>query len=58
MADIIIITVLAIAVFFIVRSELKKLKRGQCSGGCAGCTGSSGSCAGCAGTSVQKKEHV
>lgn len=58
MADIIIIAVLAIAVFFIVRGELKKLKRGQCSGGCAGCAGSSGNCAGCAGTSVQKKEHV
>lgn len=55
MADIIIITVLAIAVFFIVRSELKKLKRGQCGGGCAGC---SGNCAGCAGTPVHKKEHI
>ncbi len=52
MADIIIITIIAITVFFIVRGELRKLRRGQCCGGCSGC---SGSCAGC-GSPVDKKE--
>lgn len=42
MADIIIITTLAVIVFFIVRSQLRKLRKGQCSGGCAGCSGSCG----------------
>lgn len=55
MADIIIITIIAIAVFFIVRSELKKLSRGQCSGGCTGC---SGNCSSCADTAVRKKEQI
>lgn len=44
MADAIIITVLAIIVFFVLRSQLRKLRRGHCIGGCAGC---SGSCSGC-----------
>lgn len=37
MIDIIIITVIAIAVFFIVRHELRRLRRGRCCGDCAGC---------------------
>ena len=46
MADIIIIAVLAIIVFFILRSQLGKLRKGQCAGGCAGCAGcgNGGSC--------------
>lgn len=45
MADIIIITVLAVVVFFIVRSQLGKQRRGQCGKGCGGCCGScNGSC--------------
>lgn len=55
MADIIIITIIAIAVFFIIRGELKKLRRGRCGGGCSSCNGS---CNGCVGTPVQKKEHI
>ena len=35
MADIIVVAVLAAAVFFIVRSQLHKLRSGQCGGGCA-----------------------
>ncbi len=53
MADVIIIAVLAVIVFFIVRGQLRKLRKGQCSGGCAGC---SGSCNGCCGTPVKKSE--
>lgn len=41
MMDIIVVTALAIAVFFVVRSQLHKLRSGQCGGGC------SGNCAGC-----------
>ena len=41
MADIIIITVLGIVVFFVVRSQLHKLRKGQCGGGCEGCQGCS-----------------
>lgn len=52
MADVIIITVLAVIVFLIVRSQLRKLLRGQC-GGCEGCCGS---CGGCCGTPVEKAE--
>lgn len=37
MADVIIITVLAVAVFFVIRRELKKLRKGQCCSGCAEC---------------------
>lgn len=45
MADIVIITVLAVIVFFIVRSQLRKLCKGQCGKGCAGCCGcNNGSC--------------
>lgn len=55
MADIIIVTALAIVVFFIVRGQLHKLRRGQCSGGCAGC---SGSCAGCRSCAEAPKEQV
>lgn len=54
MADVIIIAALAVIVFFIVRSQLRKLRRGQCSGGCEGCCGS---CGGCCGTPVKKAEN-
>ena len=40
MADIILVVILAIAVFFVVRSQLYKLRSGQCAGGCEGCPGS------------------
>ncbi|MCM1064818.1 MAG: FeoB-associated Cys-rich membrane protein [Eubacterium sp.] len=53
MADVIIITVLAIVVFFIVRSQLRKLRKGQCGGGCAGCCGS---CSGCCEAPIKKTE--
>lgn len=36
MADIIVVAVLAAAVFFIVRSQLHKLRSGHCGGGCLG----------------------
>lgn len=54
MADIIIIAALAIIVFFIVRSQLRKLRRGQCSGGCSGC---SGNCCGCSEVPVKRAEN-
>ena len=45
MADLIIITVLAVVVFFIVRNQLGKLRKGQCGKGCGGCCGGcNGSC--------------
>lgn len=44
LADIVIIAILVATVFFIVRSQIRKLRQGQCSGGCPGC---SGSCSGC-----------
>lgn len=49
MADFIIIAVLAIIVFCILRSQLGKLRKGQCTGGCAGCAGC-GSCGGSCGS--------
>lgn len=55
MADIIIITIIAIAVFFIVRNGLKKLRKGQCCGGCPGC---GGGCRSCDSMSGQKKEQI
>ncbi len=48
MVDILIITVLAIVAFFILRSQLHKLRSGQCSGGCPGCSGTCGGCSRCA----------
>ncbi|MDE6924396.1 MAG: FeoB-associated Cys-rich membrane protein [Acetatifactor sp.] len=54
MADIIIITALAVLVFFIVRSQLRKLRKGQCGGGCAGCCGS---CGGGCGTPVDQADE-
>jgi len=58
MADIIIITVLVVAVFFILRSQFGKRRKGQCGGGCSGCAGCSGcqSCGCGVGTSGEKKE--
>lgn len=48
MTDIIVVTGLAIAVFLIVRSQLHKLRKGQCGGGCAGCSGNCTECQSCA----------
>lgn len=39
MADIIIMAVLAVAAFFIIRSQLRRMRSGGCSGGCAECGG-------------------
>ncbi len=55
MGDVIIITALAIIVFFIVRSQLRRLRRGQCGGGCSGCCGS---CSGCVGMTKEKTEEL
>ena len=46
-ADIVIIAVLAAAVFFVVRGMIRDRKAGKpsCGGSCAGC----GACAGCSG---------
>ena len=44
LADIVIIVILAAAVFFVLRSQIHRLRGGQCSGGCPGCTGN---CRGC-----------
>lgn len=44
MGDVVVITVIVTAVFFILRSQVRKFRKGQCSGGCAGC---SGGCSGC-----------
>lgn len=37
MIDVIIIAVIAMAVFFIVRRELRRFRKGQCCSGCSGC---------------------
>lgn len=39
MADLIIITVLAGAVFLILRARFTGRRRGRCGGGCSGCSG-------------------
>lgn len=39
MIDILLVVLIGIAVFFILKRELRRLKKGQCSGGCAGCCG-------------------
>ena len=57
MVDIIIIAIIATAAFFILRSQLKKLRRGQCSGGCTGCQGSCGGCAGCGAAQEKPSEN-
>ena len=46
-ADIVIIAVIALVVFFVVRGMIRDKKAGKssCGGSCAGC----GACAGCAG---------
>ena len=48
-ADLIVIAVIAAAVFFVVRGMIRDKKAGKpsCGGSCAGC----GACAGCAGCS-------
>lgn len=52
MADIIIVAVLAIAVFLIVRARLHKMRSGSC---CSDCSGSCSSCSVCSET---KEEEV
>lgn len=42
MADVIIIAALAAAVFLVLRGGIRRLRSGQCAGGCPGC--GSGSC--------------
>lgn len=37
LADIVIIAILATAVFFILRGQIRKYRKGQCCGGCSGC---------------------
>ena len=49
--DIIVIAVLVSAVFFIMRSLIRRHRRGQCSGGCSGCMGN---CSGCQNMSVDQ----
>ena len=51
MGDIIIVTVIVTAVFLILRHQIRKFRRGECGGGCAGC---SGSCCGCTGSCVEE----
>lgn len=51
MADVVIISILVIAVFFILRGQVRKIRRGQCSGGCPGCCGS---CSGCQTVPIEK----
>lgn len=50
MADIIIMTVIAVAAFFIIRSQLRKVGKGGCGGSCAGC----GCCGQCGEESKEK----
>ncbi len=50
-ADIIIIAVLAVIVFFIARSQLGRLRKGRCIGSCEGC---SAGCCGCCEAPVKK----
>ncbi|MCH5341076.1 MAG: FeoB-associated Cys-rich membrane protein [Acetatifactor sp.] len=53
LADIAIIVILAAAVFFILRGQIRRIHHGQCSGGCHGCTGN---CSGCMNISADKAE--
>ncbi|MCI9336081.1 MAG: FeoB-associated Cys-rich membrane protein [Lachnospiraceae bacterium] len=47
MADVIITGALAVIVFLIVRGMVRRRGRGDCPGGCSGCSGSG--CPGCGG---------
>lgn len=60
MGTAIVLVVLCVIVFFIARSEIRKLKSGQCTGSCAGCSGSCASCGGCSTkqTKKTKRERV
>ena len=44
LADIVIIVIFAAAVFFILRGQIRRIRQGQCSGGCYGCAGNCNSC--------------
>lgn len=44
LADIVIIAILATAVFFILRGQIRKYRKGQCCGGCSGCGDNCCSC--------------
>ncbi|HIW80428.1 MAG TPA: FeoB-associated Cys-rich membrane protein [Candidatus Acetatifactor stercoripullorum] len=39
MADIVIVAAIAIAAFFIIRNQLRRIRKGGCGCGCAGCSG-------------------
>ena len=39
LASIVLLLVMALIVFFIVRSKIKQKKQGTCSCGCSGCSG-------------------
>lgn len=54
MVDVLIIAVLAVTVYFIVRSQLGRLRKGRCCGDCAGCCNS---CGGDCGTAESKTEN-
>lgn len=54
MADMIMITVLAITAFMVIRGRLRRIGKGCCSGGCAGCSGCSEALPASPG---RKKEH-
>lgn len=45
MTDIIVLLVIAVALFFCIRSIIRNKKRGDSSCGCAGCSGCSSACA-------------
>lgn len=45
MTDIIVLLVVAAALFFCIRSIIRNKKRGDSSCGCAGCSGCSSACA-------------
>ncbi len=44
LADIFVLTVIAVICILIIRSVIKTKKKGGCSYGCPGCSGCSGSC--------------
>lgn len=56
MADIIIIAILVVVVFFILKAQIGRRRRGECSGGCAGCSGCAGCHSGCAVSGRPEKE--
>lgn len=51
MGDIIIVTAIMTSVFLILRRQIRRFRKGECGGGCAGC---SGSCCGCMGSRAEE----